>query len=78
MTLFKVRLTDPIVKNRTKPQNVYLVMAADQAAAVEVLRSESPSAFTYDPEVEVECYPHASMRVITTRVPVKKTPRVAP
>lgn len=75
MNLFKVRVTDPSsVRNRTKLQNVYLVMAADDTAAVEVLRAEQPAQFAGDLEIQVEAYPHASMRVLTTRVPIPKNP----
>lgn len=72
--LFKVRLTDPRVKNGQQRQDTYVVVARHSAEAIETLREESPSAFAYDPAVVVTAYEHRSIHLLSLSVKRPKAP----
>jgi hypothetical protein len=69
VNLFKVRLTDGTIKNRQQMCCTFIVMAIDAKDAYKTLHDENPAAFTFNPEVTVEPYEFASVKLACLMVP---------
>lgn len=63
MSLFKIKLTEPIIKNGKQLQCTYVVEAASKDEALRVLGDDQPEAFRHNPAVEVMPWPTRTVKL---------------